>query len=176
MTERTITRIVWNFPEGIPVPVLPRQFRWFRAAEPYRLYGVVGELFHQRGHVWFDVHQRLPDGFRRRHYDSEFWHSLFAEQLDGGTFEVLWHDNEHNWKCLDWLCVRFSAINGQRFTDTALDRVVTVFHKLGVTVKTAPLIGKVTQRTDHPYIGRVCWEDVALYQFFNALWRNGLTP
>lgn len=171
MAERTVVRVVWNFCEGIPVSILPAKKRWLRSPDPYRLYGVVGELFHQEGNLWLDIHRKLEDGYRKRFWDQGFWVELFKKELDERVFTAVWHDDTRHYR--DWLCFKFGVVNGQNFSDTALDRSVCVFKRLGVKVKTSPLMGRVTQYCDLPSTG--LWNDLALYRFGDALNRQGLS-
>ena len=172
MAKRTIVRIVWNFCEGIPVPVLPVGRKWLRS-DPYRLYGVVGELFHQEGRLWLDIH-KLEHGYKVRFWKQGFWIKLFKEELDERIFTAVWHDTlNSDYRCRNWLCFEFGVVSDQNFTDTALDRSVLVFKRLGVNVGVPPLMGKITQYCDQPSTG--LWHDIALYRFGEALRKHGLS-
>lgn len=166
MAERSIVRILWHFCEGIVVPVLPVRKRLFRPPIDYRLYDVVGELFRQDGTLWFNI--RRSDGIYSFHNQS-FWLELFHHECEGRKiFRALWEEGLH-FEHRNWLRFDFEAINGENFTDTALDRAVIVFDRLDIQqVIPIPIIGKIFQ------CGSVgMWHDRALYQFGEAAHKHG---
>ena len=174
MAKRIVTRIVWHFCEGIPVPVLPAEKRWF-AARPYLLHGVIGELTNTKGSFWFDIRRRDWEYFQ----NNSFWVDFFKEELDKKIFTAVWLDNNNsfrNYFCSGHLRFDFEptktgnfpgkVFDDKDFLDTALDHCVLIFKRLGVEIKKFPLIGKVMQEHGH---------DQALNRYGNALNRNGLS-
>ena len=177
MVKRIVTRIVWHFCEGIPVPVLPVEKRWFKT-RPYLLHGVIGELTNKKGSLWFDI--RRQDGEYKHYFqNNSFWIDLFKEELDKKIFTAVWLDSNNSFRnhfCCGHLCLEFEPtkndnfpgkfFNDKDFLDTALDRSVMVFKRLEVEVKRYPLIGKVLRQDG---------ADQALYRYGHALDRNGLS-
>jgi hypothetical protein len=174
MAERTVTRIVWNFQEGIPIPVIPPVQRFMRRPVLYCLYNAVGELFHQEGNLWFDIH--LPhEKIDSRYWGAngprdDFWVDLFDKETHARTFKI-WHSDD-SFLFRHWLRFKFEVINGQNFTDTALEYGLLIFQRIGILddegVKNHhPFIGKVTQQSNSPRF-ESSWIDTALYRFYDA--------
>jgi hypothetical protein len=159
---------VWNFQQGIPVPVIPPAQRYLRRSIPYRLYNVIGELFHQEGSLWFDIHQPNDNHWRYPGHSTSFWVNLFDKETREQTFKGVWHSDQ-SFALHGWLRFEFGAINGQNFTDTALDYSLLIFQRMGVLeeITRYPLIGKISQQSDTPRY-ESSWIDIALYRFEDA--------